>query len=515
MKKLFTLIALITGSMAAMATDYTDKLVVTINGTSTAPADATITVDEQSDGKYALSLKNFELNAGEGQIMSVGTINLLDVEATANGNSTILRTNQTITIDNGDGVPSSGFWMGPMLGEVPVDLTAKIEDGQLYTIININMAMMGTIEVVFGDTYQIGNSGFELFHTATASTATSDEPNSWHSFMSCTGMLAGIVNTVPHTFISNETRPGSAGERSVLIKSGMVLGSILANGTLTTGRMKAGGFTAEDTNNNAFLDITSTDLDENGDPFYTLLNGKPDSLSVWVKFKQATPQEDYPYATITAVITDGSYYQEPVDKDYTDIIVARAANPTIESNDFAWQRLTIPFDYSAYTEKDAKAILVTISTNAGAGKGSDNDELYVDDLSLIYNSKLASLKFKGEEISGFDKDVTSYEIDVNGEVTADDFEAVSDGKGATVTTTVDYEAKTATITVMSNDLRATNVYSVVLNGLTDGISSAKHESVGGQTEIYDLNGQRANTMTRGKVYITKQADGKTVKTLKK
>lgn len=104
---------------------------------------------------------------------------------------------------------------------------------------------------------------------------------------------------------------------------------------------------------------------------------------------------------------------------------------------------------------------------------------------------------------------------MNGEVTADDFEAVSDGKGATVTTTVDYEAKTATITVMSNDLRATNVYSVVLNGLTDGISSAKHESVGGQTEIYDLNGQRANTMTRGKVYITKQADGKTVKTLKK
>ena len=92
--------------------------------------------------------------------------------------------------------------------------------------------------------------------------------------------------------------------------------------------MNAGSTTATDTKNHAFLDLSNTDKDNNGDPFYTVLNGRPDAVKVWVKFKQATPQAFYPYATVNAVITDGTRYQDPEDKTYTNV-VAKATNAKI------------------------------------------------------------------------------------------------------------------------------------------------------------------------------------------
>lgn len=531
MRKLLTLCSLFAGCAAAMATDYTDKLTVTLNGGATAPTQQTISVNEQDNGKYTLTLKNFEMDAGDGDVMSVGTINVPDVDATETGSSKILATSQSITIAPGDAdhVPASGYWMGPMLGSVPVDIKAEMKDDHLYALITIQFGSM-SIEVVFGDVYQIGNSGFEFFHTVavtdlfSSTEVTSDEPNCWHSFMSCTGDLAAFVSGTPHTFISDEVRPGSTGAKSVLIKSGLVLGSVVANGTLTTGRLKAGAIDATDTNNNSFLDITSTDTDANGDPFYTLLQGKPDSLSVWVKFKQGTPDAEHPYATITAVITDGSYYQEPVDKDYTDIKVADARNNKIESNDGAWQHLTLPFDYASYSEKEAKAILVTISTNADGGAGSGTDELYVDDLELVYNYSATGISIKGTPVDGFDKDKTEYEVTVSGDgngIQPEDFEVTTDGKGAMVSvvknaTNAADGSSVFTITVTSNDLKHSTAYTVTTKaGGTVGISDAKNAGNGKVEGIYNMNGQRVGKTARGNVYITKYADGKTVKTVKK
>ena len=48
MKKLFTLITLFAGTVAAMGTDYTDKLVVNINNTATVPVTTTISVEAVS-----------------------------------------------------------------------------------------------------------------------------------------------------------------------------------------------------------------------------------------------------------------------------------------------------------------------------------------------------------------------------------------------------------------------------------------------------------------------------------
>ncbi len=526
MRKLFTLIAIFAGTMAAMATDYTNKLVVTIDGVSTAPSDNTITVDAQDDGTYNLQLKNLILTLF-GEPMPVGTINVANVKGTQSGASTILTTSQNILIAPGD-MAEIPYWAGPELGPVPVNINADMRDNHLYALITIGFMGMN-IEVTFGDVYQMANSGFEYFHSVTApdlfsgTAVTSDEPDNWHSFMSCTGDFTAFVQGVPHTFISTETRPGTSGTKSVLIKSGLVLGSIVANGTLTNGRLNAGAMSPADPANNAFVDITGTDVDAKGDPFYTMFNGRPDSLRVWVKFTQGTPSAEYPYATVTAAITDGSYYQEPVDKDYTDIIVGRAANATIESNEGVWQKLTIPFDYASYTDKEAKTILVTFSTNAGAAQASGEDELYVDDMEMIYNCSATAVSVKGTNIEGFGtSEDNTYEVFLNGEnasVSADDIVVKTDGKGARVlieTADVDLTGggSDVTITVLSEDLKNSNTYVVkTRNSNLSGINNAS-VNAGGKAEIkavYNMNGQMVETPLKGSVYVVKYTNGKTEK----
>ena len=147
------------------------------------------------------------------------------------------------------------------------------------------------------------------------------------------------------------------------------------------------------------MDITNSATDPSGHPFYTRLNVQPDSIALWAKFKQGTANAQHPYATFTATITDGTYYQDPEDKTYKNK-VAVAKNNTIASNGAVWQRLAIPFDYATYASNNVeqKAILITMSTNADPGEGSKNDELYVDDMELIYNADITSVKLGGENI---------------------------------------------------------------------------------------------------------------------
>lgn len=524
MKKLFTTLAAAFMALAISATDYKDILSVNVDGSPATPKETTISVDKNSDGTYNLALKNFILYLGTEQ-MPVGSIFLENVKATEKNGVVTLHTEETIDIQEGDINVDGGWFLVPMLKDVPINMTGELRGDKFYTVININFMGMN-IKVVFGNGgYQIANSDFELFHKAVYNKYESDEPNAWHSFMSCTGSFAGMVSTTTHTFISDEVRPGSTGSKSVKLTSGLVLNSVPANGTLTTGQLKAGWVTATDTRNNSFLDLTNKATDGNGDPFYTLLNGQPDSIKVWVKFKQGTLDEknkDYVYATTSAYITDGTYFQDPQDKEYTNI-VAKAQNAKIESKDFAWQELTIPFDYATYAGNNAetKAILVTMSTNAQPGVGSkDNnvpDELYIDDFSLVYNSKLASLKFKGSDVEGFDKDTYEYTINGEGSVEASDIDAVSDGQGAYVSKTIEAVegGVKATVTVTSNDLKDTNVYTINVKGATTGIS--KTETIAGNSavKIYNVNGQRVNNTNAKGLYIIRKADGKTVKVLKK
>lgn len=131
---------------------YTDDLVVTINDESTPPMPAQIFVEELGDGTCNLSLKNFALVAGE-ESLPVGNINLDGITLTDEGDYRSFATKQTITIQPGDdeSIPADS-WLGPMLGEVPIDMQGRITGDKLYCTIDIDMqATLGqTIAVTFG-----------------------------------------------------------------------------------------------------------------------------------------------------------------------------------------------------------------------------------------------------------------------------------------------------------------------------------------------------------------------------
>ena len=506
MKKIITLIALAATMLTASAKDYTDRLQVEVSTGMSASQTATISLNKQDNGKYSFALKNFILSSGNEQL-GIGTIQIDDVEAVDLNGITTLSDQRNITIQNGDTDSPSGTWIGPTLGNVPVQLIAEQRDESLYAVLNIDMqsTMNQTIKVVFGNGgYQIPNSDFEEFHKEKNDI---DEPNHWHSFASCSGNFSGFVSGTPHTFISDVVRPGTSGNSSVMVTSTKIFG-VVANGTITTGRMVAGAMKADDPKNHAEIDMSNTETDANGDPFYVPMNGNPEAISVWVKFKQGAPNARYPYATISAVITDGTYYQDPEDKAYTNVM-SRAKNNTIESKGFEWQNIIVPFK-EVDKSVDGKAILVTISTNATPGTGSV-DTLYIDDLSLVYNQDItvSGIAVKGNVLTV--EDNMTYQGENSESYSPDDITV--DTKAAKVIKRIEETegGVKAYITVASDDLKTFKIYTIDLPGGTTGIGSINTDS--SAPVIYNLQGQHVNKMQPGQTYIVKQ-NGKVIKVIK-
>jgi len=297
---------------------------------------------------------------------------------------------------------------------------------------------------------------------------------------------------------STEVRPGSTGKQSALLTSHNMI-FVIANGTMTTGRLSAGSMTATDPSNHSQLDMSSTDKDGNGDPFYTLMDGTPDSIAVWVKFKQETPVADHPYASISAAITDGTYYQDPqvAGKTYNNV-VATAKNAKIESKGFVWQRVTAPFVYTN-NNVNGKAIFVTISTNADPGKGS-TDSLYVDDISLIYNVDKPAVTVNGHAITLDNTEVSTTATDpatavvVATTANKGSFAAVSELSSSA-------DQRKLQLLYCSDDLQTIKTYTLVINkGAETGISQIKTATNKG-SKVYDLNGREVKTMHHGNVYI--------------
>ena len=222
---------------------------------------------------------------------------------------------------------------------------------------------------------QIANSDFEDFHTVNKKT----EPDYWHSFATAQGTFAGwATQDLGQMEGDNNKRPGSKGNSSVAIRSTSIFG-VVANATLTTGRMNAGAISASDINNHAFMVVSDAE-DDAGFPFYAKLTERPTAISVWLKF---TPKSGESKANLSAVITNGKRYQEPKDSAYTYVIVGEAKDSVIDAS-VDWQHLIIPFKYDGFKGGDPQAIMVTLSTNATPGAGSKGDELLIDDLELIY-----------------------------------------------------------------------------------------------------------------------------------
>ena len=205
------------------------------------------------------------------------------------------------------------------------------------------------------------------------------EPAHWHSFMSASGTFNGLMSQQIEP--SSSKRPGSSGNRSVRIFSKKKVG-IVANGNMTTGRINAGSMSPDGGSNYNYTQRNSD--------YCTPMTVIPDSLTVWVAFRA---KESDSYASVmTAIHGDVDLKQlSSGGYDPSNMVCATAkreyARTCASGNSLVWKRLSIPFTTASHN--DPRYILTTFSTNSTPGGGDSGDEVFVDDIYLIYNPLLS------------------------------------------------------------------------------------------------------------------------------
>lgn len=251
---------------------------------------------------------------------------------------------------------------------------------KIFTLI----ALFVTIAMNAQDNPQITNGDFEDWSSVNDN---NHAPNSWNSFETAEGTWASTVKAQQVTQ-SDDVRPGSTGKSSAKIYSRAVklFGTTIAvaQGNLTTGCINAGSTTATAKENYNF----SKTNDATKSMRFT---GKPTAMKVWVKLVQQKVDEKYPTARISAVIHDAhdyiTYGLESNDTEANKSYVVAKGEQNFTSNGGEWQQIIVPFDYDSYTNDDPQYIIINFSTNSYPGKGNEGDELYVDDIEMVYEEE--------------------------------------------------------------------------------------------------------------------------------
>ena len=218
-------------------------------------------------------------------------------------------------------------------------------------------------------------------------------PDNWNSFQTADGELASLGYSSRNRQVAQSTdkRPGSKGSKSCRIWTRNVLFGILAQGNLTTGRVFAGNMSAAGEGNYNYTDqdgslVVNSKVNSKANPFHMDFTGRPDSLSVWIKFNQKGQDASHPYGKIEAILHDKVDYKSGYNaSDCTggSHHIGEASDKTISDTGGAWKRFVIPFKYDYASQPSF--VLINIATNSYPGGGKENDEMFIDDIEMIYN----------------------------------------------------------------------------------------------------------------------------------
>ena len=123
-------------------------------------------------------------------------------------------------------------------------------------------------------------------------------------------------------------------------------------------------------------------------------------------------------------------------------LVASVEYP-IEGDIENWTRQSVAIDYKSDGNPEKMNIIFSASDYFNRSELGTGNALYVDDVQLVYNSRLKSLVVDGKEVNGFSDGVFDYQLpaDLQGK----DIVATAFGKDATVETVT--ESNVTTITV--------------------------------------------------------------------
>ena len=429
-KSFFTICLALIGALTINAESFSGNIVLVRNG-QTYNSDVTVTVTAQDNGLNTMVL----------QVPLFGTMRMNDVPAA-----------------NADGITvySAVRDVATNFGTMRTTLFARTFNGMMAADVAIPAQNTTMWFNTVGNHFQMPNSDMEDWESSYA-----NEPNRWHGFKSAGGAFAGTSANIASLGSSDDVRPGATGHSAVLTAGSFL--TIVANGTMTNGKLMAGSYDANSPANHAEMDQA------NGtDDFYMPLYAKPDKFSVWLKYTQGTANANNK-ASVSVKTFDGSYYQEPVDKTYTNVSGSIVGGSIAVCD---WTHFTFDFDYDSYAANNAatEAIFVTFSTNGNPGSGSKNDAVYVDDMELIYLGNMTDLRYQGATIEGWNPAVTAYNMTLAGEPNLDDFTATIEGASAVVTKSMEKNADGSyriAISVVSADLQNATCYVITVTAPAD------------------------------------------------
>ena len=422
MKKLFLTICLaVTAVLALQAETFSGNIVVNRNG-QTNNANVTVNVTQQANGLYTLVL----------QVPTFGTMTMTDVHSAYRRGFTVYSAEREVATN---------------FGTMRTILFARTIDGMMTADVAIPAQNTTMRFNTVGDHFQMPNSDLEDWNSSYT-----NEPNRWHGFKSAGGVFASTSANIASLGSSTDVRPGATGHSAVLTAGSFI--GIVANGTMTNGKLMAGSYDANSTDNHAEMDMANGTND-----FYMPLYAKPDKFNVWLKYTQGSANANNK-ASVSVKTFDGTYYQEPTDKTYTNLSGSIVGGQIAVCD---WTHFSFDFDYDSYAANGAStnAIFVTFSTNGNPGSGSKNDAVYVDDMELVYLGNMTDLRYQGTTIAGWNPAVTEYSMEIDGEPNLDDFDATIEGVSAVLTKSMEQNADGSyriAISVVSADLQNATCY---------------------------------------------------------
>ena len=499
MKKVYLIIVMALVAMTSFAEDYVCGMAMDVYGEPQDFNTVKISCVKNGAGKYDITLDNFSFGD-----IPVGTVNVNNVDVVEEEEGMVqLHSEQSISIAIMPGL------------QIPLVLNGMLNGNDIF--IHLDIPDVGVKLLLSSIGTQLQNGGFEEWHKVKASDATENEPNAWHHIMSATGKFASIVNKTQHVFPTDDVRPGTTGKKAVKMESSSVLG-VSANGTITTGRMKADSYTASDPTNCTFMDLSHTDVDGNGQLFANNIAGEPTALHFWYKFKMGarnTGNAANKTASVNALLTDGTYCQDPADKEYNNIVAVAKDVTSMGDTNGEWKEMTVNFSYKDVDVSPA-SLLITFSTCAVAGGGSsdnnDPDVLYIDDVELVYAPVPVALYIFDIPVEGFSADKTTYNVTVPEVPTDMDIDFECENGWSYSLSSFNDQSNVLTVNLYNEDLKFQKAYTLNLTIDPTGVENVNNVTEKTVVSRVNLAGQQVKT-ARG-ITITKYSDGTTEKRIK-
>lgn len=241
-----------------------------------------------------------------------------------------------------------------------------------------------------------------------------------------------------------------------------------------------------------YADIANISASDGGVTGGIAFTERPDSLVLYYKRTLGSEKPNEPGRILLALWT-GEYKSEiPTGtntfKDATDQIknilgkedakegstgkLIGSIEYDITEEQTEWTRLSLPVEYAS--DENPEKLNIVLSSNNFWNRseiGKDNS-LWIDDVSLVYNTKLQSITLDGEEIEDFDKNEFSYTFPYA--FKNKELKATTD-KGrieiATITNEIGFVQKAITVTNNNNS----SVYTITFEGYDENGEDSKIE----------------------------------------